>query len=47
MAGYHQAQLGQLLAHVDAALSDFRSGRFDAFQVDRVLFQYSRAAKEL
>jgi hypothetical protein len=47
MAGYHQAQLGQLLAHVDAALSDFRSGRLDAFEVDRVLFQYSRAAKEL
>lgn len=47
MAGYHQEQLGQLLAHVDAALSDFRSGRLDAFEVDRVLFQYSRAAKEL
>jgi len=47
IAAYHQEQLGQLLAHVGDALDDFRAGQRDAFDVDRVLFQYSRAAKEL
>ena len=47
MAAYHQEQLGQLLTHVSDALDDSRSGRLDAFEVDRVLFQYSRAAEEL
>ena len=47
IAAYHQEQLGQLLAHVRDALDDFSAGHLDAFDVDRVLFQYSRAAKEL
>lgn len=47
VAAYHQEQLGRLLAHVEQALNDLRSGRLDAFDVDRVIFQYSRAAKEL
>lgn len=47
IAAYHQQQLGQLLEHVSDALNDFHTGQLDAFDVDRVLFQYSRAAKEL
>ena len=47
VAAYHEAALGELVAHVAAAIDDFRSGDLGAFEVDRVLFQYSRAAKEL
>ena len=47
IAAYHQEQLGKLLTHVSAALDDFSAGHLDAFDVDRVLVQYSRAAKEL
>jgi hypothetical protein len=47
VAAYHEAALGELVAHVAAAIDDFRSGALDAFEVDRVLFQYSRGAKEL
>ena len=32
---------------VGTALERFRAGELDAFEVDQVLFQYSRAAKEL
>lgn len=46
-AAYHEAQLGELLAHVAGAIDRFRAGELDAFDVDRVVFQYSRAAKEL
>ncbi|WP_236666068.1 hypothetical protein [Nocardioides baculatus] len=35
------------VAHVAAANDRFRSGELRAFDVDEVLFQYSRAAKEL
>ncbi|NLG20752.1 MAG: hypothetical protein GX555_04870 [Actinomycetales bacterium] len=44
---YHEEQLGELLGHVGEAVDRFRAGDLDAFDVDRVLFQYSRAAKEL
>lgn len=47
IAAYHEEQLGQLLARVRDSLDDFSAGQLDAFEVDRVLFQYSRAAKEL
>jgi len=47
VAAYHEAALGELVTHVAAVIDDFRSGRLDAFEVDRGLFQYSRAAKEL
>jgi hypothetical protein len=47
VAAYHEAALGELLAHVAAAIDGFRSGDLDAFEVDRALFQYSRSAKEL
>ncbi|HKG49579.1 MAG TPA: hypothetical protein VKB14_04015 [Actinomycetales bacterium] len=47
VAEYHQAQLGDLVAHVGEAVDRYRAGALDAFDVDHVLFQYSRAAKEL
>jgi hypothetical protein len=43
----HEARLGELVAHVAEATAAFRSGKLNAFDVDDVLFQYSRAAKEL
>ena len=47
VAGYHEAKLAELVAHVAEAIDRFRGGELDAFRVDEVLFQYSRAAKEL
>ena len=47
MAAYHEAKLSELVTHVAAAIDRFRDGDLDAFDVDRVLFQYSRAAREL
>ena len=47
MAAYHEAELAVLVQHVGTAIDRFRDGEFDAFDVDHVLFQYSRAAKEL
>jgi hypothetical protein len=47
VAEYHQAELQSLLARVAEAVDRYRGGELDAFDVDQVLFQYSRAAKEL
>jgi hypothetical protein len=47
IAKYHETELGGLVARVGAAVDAFRAGELDAFEVDRALFQYSRAAKEL
>ncbi|WP_159083590.1 hypothetical protein [Nocardioides terrigena] len=47
VATYHEAELAGLVAHVAEAIDRFRSGELKAFDVDEVLFQYSRAAKEL
>ena len=47
MAAYHEARLSELIAHVAEAIDRFRDGELDAFSVDHVVFQYSRAAKEL
>ncbi len=47
MVKYHENQLAALHERVGAALDRFRAGELDAFEVDQVLFQYSRAAKEL
>jgi hypothetical protein len=47
VAGYHHAQPGELVARVGEAVDRYRAGELEAFDVDRVLFQYSRAAKEL
>jgi len=47
VAAYHEARLAELVEHVAAATDRFRDGELDAFGVDLVLFQCSRAAKEL
>jgi hypothetical protein len=47
VAAYHEAQLSELVTHVAVEIDRFRDGDLDAFDVDRVLFQYSRAAREL
>lgn len=47
VARYHEAQLGGLLTRVSDAVDRFRASELDAFEVDRVVFQYSRSAKEL
>lgn len=44
---YHETQLASLVEHVGKALDRFRVGELDAFDMDQVMFQYSRAAKEL
>ena len=47
VARYHELELSGLLAHVGEVIDKFRAGELDAFDVDQVLFRYSRAAKEL
>lgn len=47
VAAYHEEQLGDLVRHVAQAAERFNVGELDAFEVDEVIFQYSRAAKEL
>jgi hypothetical protein len=47
VAEYHQAELGHLVARVGEAVDRYRAGELDAFDVDQVLFRYSRSAKEL
>jgi hypothetical protein len=47
VAAYHEVQLAELLKHVGAAIDSFRAGQLAAFEVDQILCQYSRAAKEL
>ena len=47
VAAYHEARLAELVEHVGRAIDSFRVGELDAFAADRVLFQYSRSAKEL
>jgi hypothetical protein len=47
VASYHGEQLAELVDHVGKAIDRHRAGELNAFEVDQVLFQYSRAAKEL
>jgi hypothetical protein len=47
VARYHEAKLAELVAHVAEATDRFRNAELNAFDVDQVLFQYSRAAREL
>jgi hypothetical protein len=39
--------LGDLVEHVADAIDRYRDGELDALEVDRLMFQYSHAAKEL
>ena len=47
VAAYHEARLAELIRHVGEAVDRFRAGELDAFETDQIVFQYSRAAKEL
>lgn len=47
IAAYHEEQLARLVEHVESAIGSYRLGELDAFDVDAVMFHYSRAAKEL
>jgi hypothetical protein len=47
VAAYHAARLAELLERTGQAIVSFRAGELDAFTADRVLYQYSRSAKEL
>ena len=47
VAAYHEARLAELVQRVGEAVDRFRAGEVDAFDADQVIFQYSRAAKEL
>ena len=47
VAAYHEDQLGELVRRVKVGTERFQAGEIDAFEVDEVIFQYSRAAKEL
>jgi hypothetical protein len=47
VAAYHEDQLGELVRHVKQAVEHFDAGEVNAFEVDELIFQYSRAAKEL
>jgi hypothetical protein len=47
VAAYHEEQLSELVRHVELAVKQFQAGELDAFEVDELILQYSRAAKEL
>lgn len=47
VAAYHEARLAALVHRVGEAVDRFRAEELDAFEADQVIFQYSRAAKEL
>jgi hypothetical protein len=47
IAAYHEAKLAELLDHVREAFGEYDAGRLDAFELDKVIHQYHRAAQEL
>ena len=47
VAAYHEARLAELVQRIGEAVDRFRAGELDPFDADQVIFQYSRAAKEL
>lgn len=47
VAAFHEARLAELIQRVGDAVDRFRAGELDAFDTDQIIFQYSRAAKEL
>lgn len=47
MATYHEAELTMLVQRVGTAIDRFCDGELDAFNVDRVMVQDARAAKEV
>lgn len=47
VAAYHETQLLELIHRAGVAVDQARAGDLSAFEADQVMFQYSRAAKEL
>jgi hypothetical protein len=47
VAAYHEACLGQLVAHVANVLDRYRAGQLDAYAVDETIHHYHRAAGQL
>lgn len=47
VAAYHEARLSELIHHLGEVVDRFRAGELDAHDTDQLIFQYSRAAKEL
>jgi hypothetical protein len=47
VAAYHEARLAELVERAGEGIDKFRSGELDAFETDRVLFQFNGASKEL
>jgi hypothetical protein len=47
VGAFHEACLGDLAEHVGAGIDRYRAGELDAFEIEQVLRQYNRAAKEL
>ena len=45
--GYHDEHWRRLVDLVGAAIDRYRAGELDAFEMDRIVLQYSRAAKAL
>jgi hypothetical protein len=44
---YHEAKLAELIDRVRDALARYDAGEVDAFELDDVIHQYKRAAREL
>jgi len=44
---YHEVRLAELVQREGVAVDGLCGGDIDAFEVDEVIFQYSRAAREL
>jgi hypothetical protein len=47
VSAHHQAQLAELLRHVEAAIDRYRTGEIDANTVDETIHHYHQAAAEL
>jgi hypothetical protein len=47
VGAFHEACLADLAEHVCAGIDRYRAGELDAFEIEQVLRQYNRAAKEL
>jgi hypothetical protein len=47
VAAYHREQLGRLLEHVREGFARYDAAELDAFELDDVIHQYTRSAREL
>ncbi|MGH2834271.1 MAG: hypothetical protein ACRDK2_15990 [Solirubrobacteraceae bacterium] len=47
VGAYHEATLASLIEHVREGLTSYDAGELDAFELDDVIHQYKRAAREL